>query len=132
MRPGLAASQAAVPVSQRGGVDRSVRRHHETADRAPFLLMLCSGLRVGEVAKLSLKALDLTRGRALVLSSKGGKDRCRLARTPAGPWLGPGDGPGHRQAGWGGRAVAPLSKDYYNNAHSGASGFGRTGMAHTF
>jgi site-specific recombinase XerD len=35
-------------------------------DRALFLLMLRSGLRVEEVANLSLEALDLTRGRVLV------------------------------------------------------------------
>ncbi len=44
-------------------------------DRALFLLMLRSGLRVEEVAKLSLEALDLTRGRVHVHHGKGGKDR---------------------------------------------------------
>lgn len=44
-------------------------------DRALFLLMLRSGLRVEEVAKLSLEALDLTRGRLHVHHGKGGKDR---------------------------------------------------------
>jgi site-specific recombinase XerD len=44
-------------------------------DRALFLLMLRSGLRVEEVANLILEALDLTRGRLLVQHGKGGKDR---------------------------------------------------------
>jgi site-specific recombinase XerD len=44
-------------------------------DRAIFLLMLRSGLRVEEVANLTLEALDLKRGRLLVQHGKGGKDR---------------------------------------------------------
>ena len=44
-------------------------------DRALFLLMLRSGLRVEEVANLSLEALDLIRGRVHVHHGKGGKDR---------------------------------------------------------
>jgi site-specific recombinase XerD len=44
-------------------------------DRALFLLMLRSGLRVEEVAKLSLEALDLNRSRVHVHQGKGGKDR---------------------------------------------------------
>jgi len=44
-------------------------------DRALFLLMLRSGLRVEEVANLTLEALDLTRGRVHVHHGKGGKDR---------------------------------------------------------
>lgn len=44
-------------------------------DRALFLLMLRSGLRVEEVANLTLEAIDLTRGRLLVQHGKGGKDR---------------------------------------------------------
>ena len=44
-------------------------------DRAIFLLMLRSGLRVEEVANLTLEALDLIRGRILVRHGKGGKDR---------------------------------------------------------
>jgi site-specific recombinase XerD len=44
-------------------------------DQALFLLMLRSGLRVEEVANLTLEALDLTRGRVHVHHGKGGKDR---------------------------------------------------------
>ena len=51
------------------GVIRSPR------DRAIFLLMLRSGLRVEEVANLTLEALDLKRDRILVQHGKGGKDR---------------------------------------------------------
>ena len=51
------------------GAIRSLR------DRAIFLLMLRSGLRVEEVAKLTLEAIDLKRDRLLVQQGKGGKDR---------------------------------------------------------
>jgi site-specific recombinase XerD len=51
------------------GAIRSLR------DRAIFLLMLRSGLRVDEVANLTLEALDLKRGRLLIKHGKGGKDR---------------------------------------------------------
>jgi site-specific recombinase XerD len=44
-------------------------------DRAIFLLMLRSGLRVEEVANLTLDAIDLQRDRLLVRHGKGGKDR---------------------------------------------------------
>ncbi len=44
-------------------------------DRAMFLLMLRCGLRVEEVASLTLGALDLRRGSLLVRSGKGAKDR---------------------------------------------------------
>ncbi len=44
-------------------------------DRVLFLLMLRSGLRVEEVANLTLEALDLTRGRVHVHHGKSGKDR---------------------------------------------------------
>jgi site-specific recombinase XerD len=44
-------------------------------DRALFLVMLRSGLRVEEVAKLTLEALDFNRGRIIVHHGKGGKDR---------------------------------------------------------
>ena len=44
-------------------------------DRAMFMLMLRSGLRVAEVANLKLDAIDFRRGRALVQSGKGNKDR---------------------------------------------------------
>jgi site-specific recombinase XerD len=53
-------------------------------DRALFLLMLRSGLRVEEVANLSLEALDLTRGRLLVHHGKGGKDRVYQPGYPPG------------------------------------------------
>lgn len=44
-------------------------------DRAIFMVMLRCGLRVEEVAHLTLKALDLKRRRIYVYLGKGGKDR---------------------------------------------------------
>jgi site-specific recombinase XerD len=44
-------------------------------DRAIFMLMLRCGLRVEEVAKLTIEAIDYARRRLLVLNGKGGKDR---------------------------------------------------------
>jgi len=44
-------------------------------DRAMFMLMLRSGLRVEEIANLSADAIDLQRRRLLVFNGKGGKDR---------------------------------------------------------
>lgn len=44
-------------------------------DRAMFMLMLRSGLRVEEVAKLALAALDLKRRTVYVYNGKGSKDR---------------------------------------------------------
>src|SRR5512137_2350253 len=44
-------------------------------DRAMFMLMLRCGLRVEEVAQLSLSALDLPRSQLFVYHGKGAKDR---------------------------------------------------------
>lgn len=44
-------------------------------DRAMFMLMLRCGLRVDEVANLTLAALDLKRSQIFVLNGKGSKDR---------------------------------------------------------
>jgi site-specific recombinase XerD len=44
-------------------------------DRAMFMLMLRCGLRVEEVASLSLNALDVKRFQLIVYNGKGGKDR---------------------------------------------------------
>lgn len=44
-------------------------------DRAIFMVMLRCGLRVEEVARLTLKAIDLKRRRIYVYQGKGGKDR---------------------------------------------------------
>jgi len=44
-------------------------------DRAIFMLMLRCGLRVEEVAKLTMAALDLPRSQVFVHEGKGGKDR---------------------------------------------------------
>ncbi len=44
-------------------------------DQAMFTLMLRCGLRVGEVANLSLGAIDLKRRRLLIYDAKWGKDR---------------------------------------------------------
>jgi len=46
-----------------------------TRDRAIFMLMLRCGLRVEEVAQLTLSALDLARSQLFVYHGKGGKDR---------------------------------------------------------
>jgi site-specific recombinase XerD len=48
---------------------------HSTRDWALFKLMLRCGLRVEEMANLTLEAIDLTRRRIMVLHGKGGKDR---------------------------------------------------------
>jgi integrase/recombinase XerD len=47
----------------------------DVRDRAIFLLMLRSGLRVAEVANLKFDAIDFRRGKILVQGGKGGKDR---------------------------------------------------------
>ena len=44
-------------------------------DRAMFMLMLRCGLRVAEVADLTVEAVDLRHSRLYVYSGKGGKDR---------------------------------------------------------
>jgi site-specific recombinase XerD len=44
-------------------------------DRAMCMLMLRCGLRVGEVAKLTIRAIDFQRRRIFVLNGKGPKDR---------------------------------------------------------
>lgn len=44
-------------------------------DRAMFMLMLRTGLRVEEVSNVTLGAVDLKRSRLLVRQGKGGKDR---------------------------------------------------------
>lgn len=44
-------------------------------DRAMFMLMLRCGLRVEEVAKLTLRAVDLRRSQLFIYEGKGGKDR---------------------------------------------------------
>jgi len=46
-----------------------------TRDRAIFMLMLRCGLRVEEVAQLTLRALDLARSQLFVYHGRGGKDR---------------------------------------------------------
>jgi site-specific recombinase XerD len=48
---------------------------HSPRDRAIFMLMLRCGLRVEEVANLSLAALDLSRSQVFVYEGKGAKDR---------------------------------------------------------
>ena len=48
---------------------------HDRRDRAMFMLMLRCGLRVEEVARLKLAALDLRRSQLFVHHGKGAKDR---------------------------------------------------------
>jgi len=47
----------------------------DVRDKAMFMLMLRSGLRVAEVANLKFDAIDFRRGKILVQAGKGGKDR---------------------------------------------------------
>ena len=47
----------------------------DVRDEAMFMLMLRSGLRVAEVARLKLDAIDFRRGKILVEGGKGNKDR---------------------------------------------------------
>ncbi len=47
----------------------------KTRDKAIFMLMLRSGMRVEEVANLTLDAIDYQRSQILVLCGKGSKDR---------------------------------------------------------
>jgi len=47
----------------------------DVRDKAMFMLMLRSGLRVAEVANLKLDAIDFRRGKILVQGGKGNKDR---------------------------------------------------------
>jgi site-specific recombinase XerD len=56
-------------------VSRFLEKLEGPRDRAMFLLMLRCGLRVEEVASLTLGALYLRRGSLLVKSGKGAKDR---------------------------------------------------------
>ncbi len=52
-------------------------------DRAMLMLMLRCGLRVEEVSKLSLAAMDLKRRRIYILNGKGSKDRVVYASKDA-------------------------------------------------
>jgi site-specific recombinase XerD len=56
-------------------VSRFLQKLEGLRDRAMFLLMLRCGLRVEEVASLTIGVLDLRRGKLLVKNGKGGKDR---------------------------------------------------------
>lgn len=56
-------------------VGRLLKVIHDRRDRALFMLMLRCGLRVEEVARLKLAALDLRRRQVFVLQGKGAKDR---------------------------------------------------------
>ena len=47
----------------------------DVRDKAIFMLMLRSGLRVSEVANLKFDAIDFRRGKIFVYGAKGGKDR---------------------------------------------------------
>jgi site-specific recombinase XerD len=56
-------------------IDILFREIKSLRDKAMFMLMLRCGLRVEEVAGLTLDALDLRQGRVYVYDGKGGKDR---------------------------------------------------------
>jgi site-specific recombinase XerD len=56
-------------------VHRLLKVVHQPRDRALVMLMLRCGLRVEEVARLKLAALDLRRRQLFVQHGKGGKDR---------------------------------------------------------
>jgi site-specific recombinase XerD len=56
-------------------VGRLLKVIHDHRDRALFMLMLRCGLRVEEVARLKLAALDLRRSQVFVHYGKGAKDR---------------------------------------------------------
>lgn len=56
-------------------------------DRAMFTLMLRCGLRVDEVAKLTIDAIDYRRSRIFVYRGKGGKDRVVYISSDAGEAL---------------------------------------------
>ena len=56
-------------------VSRLLKVIHDRRDRALFMLMLRCGLRVEEVARLKLAALDLRRSQLFVHHGKGAKDR---------------------------------------------------------
>ena len=60
---------------QEGQIDRLFDVIKSKRDRAMFRLMLRCGLRVEEVADLTLGAIDLKHCRLMVLNGKGGKDR---------------------------------------------------------
>jgi site-specific recombinase XerD len=56
-------------------VQQFLRVITDARDRAMFMLMLRSGLRVEEVAHLTVDAVELGRSRLFVAQGKGGKDR---------------------------------------------------------
>jgi site-specific recombinase XerD len=56
-------------------VNRFFKVIQKIRDRAMFMIMLRCGLRVEEVANLTIRALDLPRSQLLVVNGKGSKDR---------------------------------------------------------
>jgi integrase/recombinase XerC len=75
LRPGEAAELAEAPTPPAPSDDPDpLARAVALRDRAVFELLYGSGLRVGEVAGLSVDRIDLDRGRVLVLG-KGSKER---------------------------------------------------------
>jgi site-specific recombinase XerD len=58
-----------------GEVEKLLSVIRDPRDRAMFLLMLRSGLRVDEVAHLTVDAVEYRRGQVFVASGKGAKDR---------------------------------------------------------
>ena len=74
-RPGLAASQAAAPVSQRGGTDHSVRRQQATPRPGPLLVDAAQWHPGGRGGETEPGGPESHPGRVLVHHGKGGKDR---------------------------------------------------------
>jgi site-specific recombinase XerD len=58
-----------------GEVEKFLSVIRDPRDRAMFLLMLRAGLRVEEVARLTVDAVEYRRGQVFVVSGKGAKDR---------------------------------------------------------
>jgi len=56
-------------------VERFFRAIENLRDKAMFMVMLRCGLRVEEVANLTVRAIDLARSQIIVLNGKGAKDR---------------------------------------------------------
>ena len=68
-----------------GEIEKLFATVKKRRDRAMFMLMLRCGLRVAEVAALSIDAIEPKRKRLLVQNGKGGKDRTVYLSSDAAP-----------------------------------------------